>query len=123
MKYDKIKDIRKKNGDTLKNLAQKINYDYSNLSKIERGLYEPSLSLLQKIADVYNINVSYLLNGHDHTPEEISFIESLDLCSEELSKNYELLLDGKKLSEAELELMIEIIRKLRMAINEQNDKN
>ncbi|WP_410255766.1 helix-turn-helix domain-containing protein [Bacillus cereus] len=45
----KIKELRKKNGDTLKSLAEKINYDYSNLSKIERGIYTPSLTLLKKL--------------------------------------------------------------------------
>ncbi|WP_078412195.1 helix-turn-helix domain-containing protein [Priestia abyssalis] len=123
MKYFKIKEIRKKNGDTLKELAKKINYDYSNLSKIERGLYEPSLSLLQKIADVYNVNVSHFFNGNNHTPEEISFVKNLDLSSKELNKKYDLLLDGKKISEPELELVIEIIRKLRKATNELKDKD
>jgi transcriptional regulator with XRE-family HTH domain len=120
--YAKIKEIRKKNGDTLKGLAQKVNYDYSNLSKIERGLYEPSLSLLKKIADVYNVNVAYFLDGHQHTSEEASLMANLDLSLEELSSKYDLLLDGKKLSETELDLVIEVIRKLRQATDDVKNK-
>lgn len=123
MKHFKIKEIRKKNGDTLKELSKKVNYDYSNLSKIERGIYDPSLSLLQKIADVYNVNVGYFFNGNNHTPEEISLIKNLDLSSKELNQKYDLLLDGKKISEPELDLVIEIIRKLRKATDELKDNN
>ncbi|KXY83670.1 helix-turn-helix transcriptional regulator [Bacillus sp. FSL W7-1294] len=37
----KIKETRKKFGDTLQSLAKKVEYDYSNLSKIERGSINP----------------------------------------------------------------------------------
>lgn len=50
----RIKEVRNQFGDTLQSLSQKIDYDYSNLSKIERGIYKPSLELLDKIATVYN---------------------------------------------------------------------
>ncbi|MGR5864740.1 helix-turn-helix domain-containing protein [Bacillus cereus] len=44
-----------------------MDYDYSNLSKIERGIYKPSLELLDKIATVYNININTLLVSDDTT--------------------------------------------------------
>ncbi|MEM5611358.1 helix-turn-helix transcriptional regulator [Bacillus thuringiensis] len=63
----RIKEIRKNFGDTLQSLAHKIDYDYSNLSKVERGIYTPSLELLYKIADVYNIEITDLLcQSHLH---------------------------------------------------------
>lgn len=113
----KIKELRKKNDDTLKRLAEKISYDYSNLSKIERGLYKPSLSLLKKISDVYGVQISYFWDEHTGTSEKISFMEQVDISSEELFEKYHFVLDGKKLSETELNIMIEIIRTLRTAIN------
>jgi transcriptional regulator with XRE-family HTH domain len=113
MKY-KIKVLRKKHNDTLKALANKINYDYSNLSKIERGIYQPSLELLRKIAEIYNVDMNYFFEGDNgYTSEENIFMGELDICHEELLKNYNIMLDGKKLSEEELEFAIEIVRKLR----------
>ena len=100
----KIKALRKKHGDTLKELSRKINYDYSNLSKIERGIYQPSLELLKKISEVYSVAMNYFFEESDsYTPDEQNFIAELDICNEELLNKYELVLDGKKLSEKELE--------------------
>jgi transcriptional regulator with XRE-family HTH domain len=111
----KIKELRKKRGDTLKSLAQKVNYDFSNLSKIERGIHQPSLSLLKKIAAVYNVGLDYFFESDQYSREEQEFMYHLDL--KEHLEDYHLYLDGKKLSESELDLAIEIIRKMREAIN------
>jgi transcriptional regulator with XRE-family HTH domain len=120
----KIKELRKKNGDTLKDLSSKLNYDYSNLSKIERGMYEPSLGLLRKIADIYNVNMNYFFpEDNGYTSEETNFIGELDICHEELFNKYNLVLDGKNLSKTELELVIDIIRKLRITIDEYKSEN
>jgi transcriptional regulator with XRE-family HTH domain len=116
MRY-KIKELRKKNGDTLKGLAQKINYDFSNLSKIERGIYQPSLPLLERIAAIYNVGVDYFFEVDQFLREEQEFMSHLDLDSKALLEDYQLFLDGKKLSDSELDLVILIIRKLRAAIN------
>lgn len=118
----KIKALRKHHGDTLKNLANKINYDYSNLSKIERGLYEPSLELLRKIAEVYNVEMTYFFEENkDYSSEEVQFLSELDLCHDELLKKFDFVLDGKKLSKTEFEFVIEIIRKLRKSISENKN--
>jgi transcriptional regulator with XRE-family HTH domain len=113
MKY-KIKVLRKKHNDTLKSLANKINYDFSNLSKIERGIYQPSLEVLRKIAEVYNVDMNYFFEGDNgYTSEENILMGELDISHEELLKKYDIILDGKKLSKAELEFVIDIVRKLR----------
>jgi transcriptional regulator with XRE-family HTH domain len=116
---NRIKALRKKNGDTLKNLANKINYDYSNLSKIERGKYEPSLELLRKIAETYQVDMSYFFEKDEECPiEENQIIGELDLCREEILNKYRLMIDGKKLTNTEIEFVIEAIRKLRTSIDE-----
>jgi transcriptional regulator with XRE-family HTH domain len=121
---DKIKVLRKKNGDTLKELANKINYDYSSLSKIERSIYQPSLELLEKIADVYNINMVYFF-GEDtsYSLNEIKFIGEVDLSCEDILKKYDLMLDGKKLSKTEFKFVTDVIRNLRQTIYEDIKKN
>ncbi|PFA21876.1 MULTISPECIES: helix-turn-helix domain-containing protein [Bacillus cereus group] len=129
----KIKELRKKNGDTLKSLAEKINYDYSNLSKIERGIYTPSLTLLKKIANIYEVDMWDLLNDEDeekHKKNEKEFLQDLDMDSKELLYKYNITLDGKNITEDELEFIIHIIRKLRQAVDNttiqlksQNNRN
>jgi transcriptional regulator with XRE-family HTH domain len=119
----RIKALRKKNGDTLKNLANKINYDYSNLSKIERGKYEPSLELLRKIAEIYQVDMSYFFEkDEEYLIDENQIIGELDLCREELLNKYELALDGKKLTKTEIEFVIEVIRNLRTSIDESKNR-
>ena len=120
MNYNsKIKVLRKKHGDTLKQLAQRINYDYSNLSKVERGIYEPSLDLLMKVAEVYNVDMNYFFETHsDNTPEvENKFLKELDISCNQSKKKFELLLDGKQISKNELEFAIEVLRKLRNTLD------
>jgi transcriptional regulator with XRE-family HTH domain len=113
----KIKVLRKKHRDTLKDLSNKINYDYSNLSKIERGIYQPSLELLKKIANVYNVDMNYFFD--DYTSDENKFMGELDISHEALLKKYKLVLDGQKLSKSELEFVIEVIRNLRTTFNNE----
>lgn len=61
----KIREIRKQKGDTLKELADKVQYDFSNLSKIERGQVKPSIKLLSKIADIYGFQkIKWLTISH-----------------------------------------------------------
>ncbi|RWS40193.1 XRE family transcriptional regulator [Bacillus mycoides] len=115
----KIKELRKKNGDTLKSLAQKLNYDYSNLSKIERGIYTPSLTLLKKIANIYDVDMWYLLSDEDEEKkekDENEFLQDLDMDLKELSIKYNITLDGKSITEDEMEFIIHIIRQLRQAV-------
>jgi transcriptional regulator with XRE-family HTH domain len=45
----KIRQLRKDHKDSLKELAKKVDYDWSNLSKVERGIYGASVDLLKKI--------------------------------------------------------------------------
>jgi transcriptional regulator with XRE-family HTH domain len=115
----KIKELRKKNGDTLKSLAQKLNYDYSNLSKIERGIYTPSLTLLKRIANIYDVDMWYLLSDEDEEKkekDENEFLQDLDMDLKELIIKYNITLDGKSITEDEMEFIIHIIRQLRQAV-------
>jgi transcriptional regulator with XRE-family HTH domain len=120
MNYNsKIKVLRKKHGDTLKQLAQRINYDYSNLSKVERGIYEPSLDLLLKVAEVYNVDMNYFFKtDNDNTYEdENKLLKELDISCNQSKKKFELLLDGKQISKKELEFAIEVLRQLRSTLD------
>lgn len=101
----KLKEIRMTNGDTLQSLAKKINYDYSNLSKVERGIYTPSLELLNKIALTYNIELTDLFDSS-------YFKHPKDISLEDIQTNtkYNLSLDNEVLSDNELDLFVQSIR-------------
>lgn len=70
----KIRILRTENKDTLQSLAEKIEHDKSNLSKIERGKYDAPLDLLQKIIDVYKVDPRYFFN----VPDELISIGATD---------------------------------------------
>lgn len=48
---EKIRSLRKKQGMTLKDLAQNINCSAGYLSRVETGVVNPSLATLMEIAD------------------------------------------------------------------------
>jgi transcriptional regulator with XRE-family HTH domain len=107
----KIKKLRKENKDTLKSLASKIDYDWSNLSKVERGLYGASIELISKIIDVYNVNPSYFFDGLTDAEGKVLMENETDPAK--LKEKYEFKnLDGGAPSEEELLLAIKLIRQL-----------
>lgn len=109
----KIKQLRKENKDTLKSLAEKIDYDWSNLSKVERGIYGASIELIKKIVDVYQVNPGYFF-GDDFTESEGNLILEDNLDPSELKKKYEFKdVDGKDATEEEIIEAIRLIRLLK----------
>lgn len=69
-----IRVLRKKRGDTLEQLAFVIGTDPSNLSRIERGIQQPSTESLKVIAAALGTTVSTLYastESVDHPPQSI----------------------------------------------------
>lgn len=58
-----IKDIRKKNNLTQKDLADKYNVTYQAVSKWENGINMPDTILLKQIAKDFNVSLDEILNG------------------------------------------------------------
>ena len=59
----RIKTLRRENGLTQAKLALMINVEQSYLGKLELGSRNPSLSMLSKIADAFEITLSELFSG------------------------------------------------------------
>jgi len=59
--HDKIKKLRKERKLGQAELAQKLGVHTTHLSKIETGRYMPSLELLMKIAEVFEVTTDFLL--------------------------------------------------------------
>ena len=58
-----LKNLRKEYGFTQKQLADKLGISLSAVSMYEGGKREPSFEILQKIADLLNVDMNYLLSG------------------------------------------------------------
>ena len=73
-----IRKIRKADGMSLKELGSKVNLSATYLSKLERGMANPSINTLQKIAKALDTDVRLFLeaNGEDKSDEEKSVPEN-----------------------------------------------
>lgn len=59
-----LMNLRKASKLTQLELAEKLNYSDKAISKWERGESLPDLILLKQIADMYNVNIDYLMQEH-----------------------------------------------------------
>ncbi|RWX03398.1 XRE family transcriptional regulator [Flavobacterium cerinum] len=59
----RIKDLRKQNNMTQLEFSSKIGVDNSQYSKIERGILEPTLSLLLEISSKFNVSLDWIATG------------------------------------------------------------
>jgi transcriptional regulator with XRE-family HTH domain len=109
----KIKQLRKEKKDTLKELAQKVDYDWSNLSKVERGVYGASIELLKKIAEVYEVSPNYFFS-EGFTGTEGSLIIEDNLDPSELRKKYRFVSKDGEGVEATDEEIIEALKLIRL---------
>lgn len=108
----KIKKIRKENKDTLKSLAAKVDYDWSNLSKVERGVYGASVELLKKITEVYSVSPTYFF-GEGFTESEGKVLVDSNLDPSDLREKFNFVVDGKEATEEEIQEAIRLIRYFR----------
>ncbi|MCK6511910.1 helix-turn-helix transcriptional regulator [Myxococcota bacterium] len=58
----RIRELRKRRGWTIQDLADKVDLTKGSISNIERGIKQPSLDTLAKIAEVFSISPGLLLD-------------------------------------------------------------
>ena len=51
---------------TLKELGEAIDFNYSNLSKIERGIHKSNVELLERLANCFNVQITYFFDGNKY---------------------------------------------------------
>lgn len=66
----RLRALRRKEGLSLEQLASRTGLTKSYLSKLERGLSEPSVSTLLKLSEAFNLGVSQLLGEVGSTDDE-----------------------------------------------------
>ncbi|MCU4162032.1 cupin domain-containing protein [Acidiphilium sp. AL] len=74
-----IRDLRRAKGLTLTELAASIGKSVGYISQIERNLSPVTISALQEIADVLQVQIGWFFQGHGRgSPDEINFIVRKD---------------------------------------------
>ena len=63
---NKLKNLREDSDLRQIDVAQKVNLGQVSISKYELDMSEPDLATLVKLADIFNVNIDYLL-GHTET--------------------------------------------------------
>lgn len=65
----RLKEVRKRNNLTLREVAKDIDTDFSYLSKVENGA-TPSLQFLNLLANYYKADLNFLLTGREEVKDE-----------------------------------------------------
>ena len=97
-----IKELRKEKNMTQKELAEKIGLTDKAISKWERGLSFPDITMLSSLAEVFDVDVSEILNG-ERGKEKIS--------KEDIEKKIEEAVEKVTLKKEKREKRIEILKR------------
>lgn len=95
--------LMKKHGENLSELSDRINVAYSTVSDWQHGKKMPRSGSLQKLADHFNVNISYLTSEHLHTNSSDSF--SVDEAVDRL-RSYQ----GKPVSDDQKAVLKDLIK-------------
>ena len=93
----RIKELRERQGLTQLKLAEILNMEASNLSKIERGVQIPKEESLEKISRALDVEVMELFN-YEYLPDKKNLITRINRILEEsddrtVQKYYKLLIN------------------------------
>ncbi|MEK5058200.1 helix-turn-helix domain-containing protein [Paenibacillus shunpengii] len=111
----RIAELREKRGMTQEELSSVLEITRASLSHYEKGRRKPDFETLTKLADTFNVSVDYLL-GRTSQPEMVldddvrGFVDALELSDREVLSKFELMIDGKPLSEEEARRFIAFVR-------------
>lgn len=93
----RIKELREKQGYTQLKLAEILNMEASNLSKIERGVQIPKEESLEKLAQAFNVNLLDLFDYEHFTDKSLliskinKILEASDI--ETVQRYYKILIN------------------------------
>lgn len=95
----RLRFLRKENQFTLKDLSQLANLSVPYLSDVERGVVNPSVDTLQKIAKAYNMTVKELLNEVEELGELVytTYPQGFEEFIKDPEYSYEINDDWKEL--------------------------
>lgn len=97
---DRLKELRTSRGYSQRELGKKLGMTNSAISMYERGEREPDYETLEAIADLFNVNMTYLLGKDDvsfyYLEPELADVASRLAEDKELYVLVEKILHGSK---------------------------
>lgn len=118
MFVSRLENLRSSRKLTQKEIAGKLGIARTTYSGYENGTREPDHEMLQKMADLFDVSVDYLLGRTNNLNQVISdnaknLLDALDLADADIAKKYEIFVDGQKLSEEQIKEFISYVRIVR----------
>ena len=104
----KIAELREKRGLTQDELAAKLGITRAALSHYETGRRQPDYDTLRRIAEFFHVSIDYLLDREQR--DLLRFAESLELSDEAILEQFDLTIDGQKLTAEEARSFIAFVR-------------
>ncbi|MFP7327918.1 helix-turn-helix domain-containing protein [Bacillus subtilis] len=112
-----VKRLRTEKKKTVDEAAKEIGISQSYLSRIENNTQVPSLKVIEKIADYFNVHKSYLFfdeESLDSFPDpEKKLLAQKSITVDDLKKLNIVHENGSKITEEELQIVIQHLKELR----------
>ncbi len=102
-----LAEIRENKGISQRELARRMDIDHAYISRIEKGVINPNIKYLQKIEKVLQVGINLTIQN------EKEILENIELTNYDHINEYNLTVDGKRLSQKEIKLIVNLIRSLR----------
>ena len=104
--FDKIKELCQKQGISLNQLEEKLNFSTNYLYSMKKG--NPKADNLQKIADYFNVSIDYLLGRTDNPKiatdgDAFAPLDLRDIAAQSM------LFDGKPLTEEDIDFITAVL--------------
>lgn len=104
--FDKIKELCQKQGISLNQLEEKLNFSTNYLYSMKKG--NPKADNLQKIADYFNVSTDYLLGRTDNPKITTGGDASAPLDLRDIAAQ-SMLFDGKPLTEEDIDFITAVL--------------
>ena len=101
---NRIREIRRQRGITMKQLGVVVDLAESTISQYETGKREPDNETLLKISEYFGVTVGYLLGAEEKTPvltvkDERDIAKTLENLMAQLESGGDLMFDGDPMSD------------------------
>lgn len=88
MKFgERLRELREERGYTQEQLANILHTSRSRIGMYEKGMREPDFEMQEAIADLFNVNLDYLIGRKNDVPEfdpeMLTLIEIYSKCNDE----------------------------------------
>lgn len=122
--------LRKKNNMSQETLANKLGYkSFTTIQKWETGIAEPSVSILQKLANIFNVSMDELLNCDledtiNNTEAYYLDPEAAQIAQEVFERpQMKVLFDAsRKVSVEDLDLVINMLDRMKKAETHEDEE-